>query len=109
MRKSDIVKRIAAEAMVTPLVAEAVVDILLEEIGAAAGARGECGDSWLWHVRENETGGSSGKKPAHRETHRDIRVEFGLVQGVEGASASDRLTAGVWHGLEGDRRIRRWV
>ena len=40
MRKSDIVKRIAAETFVTRLAAETGVNILLEEIGAAL-ARGE--------------------------------------------------------------------
>ena len=40
MRKSDIVKRIAAEAFVTPLAAETAIDILLSEIGVAL-ARGE--------------------------------------------------------------------
>ena len=40
MRKSEIVKRIAAEAFVTRLAAETAVNILLEEIGAAL-ARGE--------------------------------------------------------------------
>ena len=40
MRKSDIVKRIAAEAFVTPLAAETAIDILLSEIGEAL-ARGE--------------------------------------------------------------------
>ena len=40
MRKSDIVKRIAAEAFVTPLAAETAIDILLSGIGEAL-ARGE--------------------------------------------------------------------
>ena len=40
MLKSDIVKRIAADALVTPLAAETAVDILLSEIGDAL-ARGE--------------------------------------------------------------------
>ena len=40
MRKSDIVKRIAAETSVTRLAAETGVNVLLEEIGAAL-ARGE--------------------------------------------------------------------
>ena len=40
MRKSDIVKRIAAEAFVTPLAAETAIDIFLSGIGEAL-ARGE--------------------------------------------------------------------
>ena len=40
MRKSDIVKRIAAEAFVTPLAAETAIDIMLSEIAGAL-ARGE--------------------------------------------------------------------
>ena len=40
MRKSDIVKRIAAEALVTPLAAETALDILFAEIGEAL-AHGE--------------------------------------------------------------------
>ena len=40
MRKSDIAKRIAAEALVTPLAAQTAIDILLTEIAEAL-ARGE--------------------------------------------------------------------
>ena len=40
MRKSDLVKRIAAEALVSPLAAQTAVDIVLSEIGEAL-ARGE--------------------------------------------------------------------
>ena len=40
MRKSDIAKRIAAEAFVTALTAETAIDILLSEIGEAL-SRGE--------------------------------------------------------------------
>ena len=40
MRKSDIVKRIAAEALVTPLAAQTAIDLLLSDIAEAL-ARGE--------------------------------------------------------------------
>ena len=40
IRKSDIAKRIAAEALVTPLAAQAAIDILLTEIAEAL-VRGE--------------------------------------------------------------------
>lgn len=40
MRKSDIVKHIAGEALVTPLAAQTAIDLLLSEIAEAL-ARGE--------------------------------------------------------------------